>query len=285
MADLSTVQRVPEALIAVKQTVVDLGRCFECIEAFHMHEDSGQLDFHLYNMVVKLNEVIAGDMAVHGVDGGVLDIHENVQCSLGNFTRSTQILLKNVIEAGTNWTDAFVVFQRIQCWKTLWQNLSDLLFHLLKAELMLATQCISSGGVSKSDICDARFSHFQILTHRNDTWGWKQTKTELRELSKDDNRAARVVSELRVKRLTDRLKTSLRVSEEIISEMWREEHEDGTDDTDDTDQDEGDEDVDEKESSSLKRRLNICLTCIEYNIGKLEQKYLSKDIHIPQKRV
>ena len=261
--DLSNLQRIPEGLFALKEVACDMSTCFQCTEinATPMRECSGDLEMHLYNMVVKLSDVIRFDLIVHGVENGTLDTHEQVDRALQDFTRSTQILLKNVLQSSGRWNEAEIMVQRIKSWESTWHSLANLFVHLLKAELLLAKQCFLSKGVCKSDILDAQFSHYQIMTHREDAWKWGQTQNELKFAASKDKRASEIVSRIRIRRVVDRLKTSSMVSEEIIAEMWRKEA----------------EQEDDEVSMHIKQTLAVAISCLNQNVEKLK-KYISTTI-------
>ena len=262
MADFGGLHRAPESLLALREVVKDMSTCFERSELGEGDNGLG-LDTYLYNMIIKLSDVITGDIMslfARNVERGVLGAHEQINDAVQAFASATQVLMKKVVEAEDAWDDAEQKISRIDSWKRAWYTLADLLIHLLKAELGLAKQCLARDVMSASDIRDAQFSHYQIMTHRSDAWRWNQSREELRHAASKDDRAANIVTELRVKRATDRLAISASVGEEVIANMWR-----------------AGEEEEEEESLCLKRSALVALQCLKQSNEKLNPASAPKE--------
>ena len=81
----------------------------------------------------------------------------------------------------------------------------------------------------------------------------------MREAASKDSRALKIVSELRIKRMVDRLTTSANIAEEMVEEMWRVDN----------------EEHDEEESLCLKKSIIVAANCIKQNVDKLRLILLS----------
>lgn len=275
MADMGGIQRAPESLLAVRRVVQDVSSIFEYAELGDDNRGiAAYVDSHLYRMVVTLSDTIGGELATllaNEAKKGILNNHEEMDGAIQAFTRSTQTLLRNVVESEDDWGNPEFIDRRIRSWKKVWYTLSSILILLLKAELRLGLQCASRDVISKEDAQDAQFLCYQILTHRSDVFDWEHTRQELRHASSEDKRAMRLVSELRMKRALDRLTISVSVGEEIIDGMWR-----------------ADEKEEEEESLTLKNSAMIALRCIKQTITKMESiidaDYPHNSRDSPQKR-
>ena len=271
MSDLSSVHRVPEALFAALDTARRLSACFLWaeVEGEQRHALVGELDVHFYNMAVELNDAVACDsvalFAKHAEEG-TLQVHEDVDAGVQLFVRNSQMLLKHVFrtEEAVEGNDSADV-DRINSWKLTFNSLARLLLKLLKVELALCKECLASRGLSQIDVEEAKFSSRQIHTHRADVWGWQRTREELIATATVDDRAVNVVSELRTRRVVDRVNTGIAVGESALRELWREEEEEDEDE---------EEEEEVKESLRLKKGVTVALECMRVAVGKLRERVI-----------
>ena len=85
-----------------------------------------------------------------------------------------------------------------------------------------------------------------------------------------DDRAVNVVSELRTRRVVDRVNTGIAVGESALRELWREEEEDEEDE--ENEDEEQEEEV--KESLRLKKGVTVALECMRLAVGKLRERVI-----------
>lgn len=261
MADLATVPRIPEDLFTLSEAVTIFNSCFENIEMGDMKNPTGELEHHLYSIAVRLSDAITYDtsaLLAENARSGDLGVHHEIDSSLQRFIRESQTLLKHVFDSEEN-DCSHVESQRITSWKVVFDSLAHLLLHLLKTEIQLGKNCIAAQGISDADIAEAELTSEQIHTYRAAAWKWKITRPELRIKAKRDDRAVKILSEIRTNRIIDRLNTSIKVGVHVLNDLWRKEDEE--------------EDVHDEENNAslrLKKSVLVALQCIDHNIKQLE---------------
>ena len=286
MAEISNVSRHPEHVSALLKIVQDTTSLFECTEIRgSMQNATGELDVHFYNMAVSLSDAIVGDsfaLFEKSAERGDLRGHEEIEEGIQSFIRCSQMLLRHVFRSETKESasrqDPREEVYRINSWKQMFNSLARLLLLIMKAELRLCQQCLSSQCccLSDADVASAKFTSLQIHTHRADMWGWNRSRQEMLDTVKVDNRAVQVLCKLRATRVIDRVNTSIQMGERVLAELWR-----SDDDEDDTDDDNNDEDVKKQEyetrySLQLKQQVTVALQCMRGAVDQLHTKYVAQ---------